>query len=184
MEYREPRRLDLLELFGDDADMPVTTLEEVKGKVRLLKAGGAPGPDCVTKGGLLQYSGMGCRINSVVLDELIRLGQKAKLVGVLLDVAKAFYTMSHEAVQVALRHQLVPPLLCRLIDTMYNGATTRLGSFGADVAIRREVNQGGPFVSPAFQPGGLIRCNGSSKIRRMALSLGRDELLRWLTQMM
>ena len=35
--------------------MPTITVDVVRGKIGRLKAGGAPGPDSVTKGSLLQY---------------------------------------------------------------------------------------------------------------------------------
>ena len=42
----------------DDRDVTFITLGEVKAKIRRLKAGGAPGPDGVTKGGILQNRGI------------------------------------------------------------------------------------------------------------------------------
>ena len=83
------------------------------------------------------------------------MGKEARQVGVLVDLAKSFDTVTHEAIQLALRQQRVPLLLCRLIQTMYNVANTRLCYFGVDVSIRRGVNQGDLLAPLLFN---LVLC--------------------------
>lgn len=94
--------------------------------------------------------GPGCYTNCTILGELLRLGKRSRLVGVLLDVKKAFDTVSHSAIDAALGQQGVPLLLRSAVQELYAGATTSLANFGLDVAIKRGVKQGDPLSPLLF----------------------------------
>lgn len=94
--------------------------------------------------------GPGCHLNCTILSELIRLGKKSRLVGVLLDIRKAFDMVDHRAIDAALAERGVPRVLRLAVRQIYEGATTSLGSFGVDVAIMRGVKQGDPLSPLLF----------------------------------
>lgn len=94
--------------------------------------------------------GNGCLVNCSILDEVIRLGKQSELVGVQLDVSKAFDTVSHDAISTVLRAQGVPNCLQTIIGLMYTGSTTTLGQLGEEIGIRRGVKQGDPLSPLLF----------------------------------
>lgn len=69
--------------------------------------------------------GPGCFVNCTVLGELLRLDKRSRLVGALLDVTKAFDTVSHAAIDAALGEQGVPLLLRAVVRSMYTGGDHR-----------------------------------------------------------
>ncbi|XP_046686485.1 uncharacterized protein LOC124372162 [Homalodisca vitripennis] len=75
--------------------------------------------------------GNGCHMNCLLLDQAVRLGKRIRLVGVLLDVSKAFDTVSHVAIQRVLRSHGVSRCLSDIMGRMYAGGTTTLGTLGS-----------------------------------------------------
>ncbi|XP_046677300.1 uncharacterized protein LOC124365367 [Homalodisca vitripennis] len=68
--------------------------------------------------------GNGCLVNCTILDEVIRLGKRSELVGVQLDVSKAFDTVSHQAIFTVLEAQGVPACIQQTIRWMYSDCSS------------------------------------------------------------
>ena len=68
-----------------------------------------------------------CAANLFIFDECIRQAKKnGTVVGSLLDVAKAFDTVPHEAILRALSSQVLDTHTIALVQDMYSGITTKI----------------------------------------------------------
>lgn len=94
--------------------------------------------------------GNGCHVNCWILDEVLRQGKRSRVVGVQLDVSKAFDTVSHAAIAEVLSSHGVSPCLLQVIRRMYTGCSTTLGNFGVNIDINRGVKQGDPLSPLLF----------------------------------
>jgi hypothetical protein len=85
----------------------------------------------------------GCAANLFIFDECIRQAKKeGPIVGSLIDVAKAFDTVPHEAILRALSSQGVDEHTFAHISDMYSGIRTRINGKGSDIPLVRGVKQG------------------------------------------
>lgn len=75
--------------------------------------------------------GNGCQINCAILNEVIRLGKKIILVGVLTGISKAFNSDAHLGIHRILEAKCIPGYLRNVARKIYEGTTTELGNFCA-----------------------------------------------------
>jgi hypothetical protein len=67
----------------------------------------------------------GCFNNIHILNEVIRAAKSREgMVGIQLDISKAFDTIPHEAIGPALRRQNIPDMICQAITGSYKGLKT------------------------------------------------------------
>jgi hypothetical protein len=86
-----------------------------------------------------------------IFDECIRQAKKnGTIVGSLLDVAKAFDTVPHEAILRALSSQGVDVSTIALFEDMYSGISTQINGVGSFIPLVRGVKQGDPLSPLLF----------------------------------
>jgi hypothetical protein len=89
----------------------------------------------------------GCSANLFIFDECIRQPKKnGTILGCLLDVAKPFDTVPHEAILLALSSQSVDVHIVALIEYMYSGICTQINGEGNFIPLVRGVKQGDPLL--------------------------------------
>ncbi|KAL0098730.1 hypothetical protein PUN28_020686 [Cardiocondyla obscurior] len=95
----------------------------------------------------------GCYANVRILHELTHQMKKSGGgVGIQLDVSKAFDTVPHEAIPIALKRKGVPAPIVDLIRCSYEGAATTISHPEGEIKItlRRGVKQGDPLSPLLF----------------------------------
>ena len=96
----------------------------------------------------------GCYENLTALSSMIEHGKRRNGIAVtFLDLAKAFDTVSHHHIEVALKRHGVPKIVGDLILNLYSNASTSFcvnGDQTAGIAILRGVKQGDPLSSWLF----------------------------------
>lgn len=92
----------------------------------------------------------GCAGNTATLHALINKAKRRRhqIAIVFLDCAKAFDSVSHDAIRKAAAMKGVPPLLVQYIANLYNQASTTVA--GLDTPNRKGVLQGDPLSSYLF----------------------------------
>jgi hypothetical protein len=93
----------------------------------------------------------GCSTNLFILDQCIRQAKRdGTVAGSLLDVAKAFDTVPHEAIFGALNSQGIDSHTIGIIRDMYTGIRTRINGVGSSIPLERGVKQGDPLSPLLF----------------------------------
>lgn len=89
-------------------------------------------------------------MNGGILDGVTRQGKKIELVGVQLDLTKAFDTVSHDAIMVILNNYGVSEVPRSAIQRIYPDTTTLLGNMDLTIPIQRGVKQRDPLSPLLF----------------------------------